>query len=224
LDGKEDCAAGSIRSRVYFIRAGEDGPIKIGVAVRIAERLAALQTGTAAPLSLIREVPGSFAVEAWFHREFKNLHLSGEWFSFDPRMLSVNPPSDILRQEQYRQAAAISRGAPDNALTMDGRVVRWIRDIVYPNCTRRSEMLARDFGLGSRTAQRIVTRGRLTSRQISAMRERWGLQFIYYIFAPAVGSSHPDSILDAADAIQDRVAVIKRDLTAIIANAGATNG
>jgi DNA-binding transcriptional regulator YdaS (Cro superfamily) len=74
---------------VYFIQAGEGGPVKIGWAVDPVSRLRELQCGNHAELRLLRELPGSITEERVLHRAFSHLRIRGEWFSFDPKMLAV---------------------------------------------------------------------------------------------------------------------------------------
>jgi hypothetical protein len=66
--------------RVYFIQAGEGGPIKIGCAVDVARRLSVLQTGSVEPLKLLCDFEGGPNEERRLHRLFAADHLRGEWF------------------------------------------------------------------------------------------------------------------------------------------------
>ena len=68
--------------RVYFIQAGENGPIKIGRSTNPMKRLLSLQTGASEPLRLLATIPTvGPQLEAELHREFAHLRLYGEWFS-----------------------------------------------------------------------------------------------------------------------------------------------
>lgn len=75
---------------VYFIRSGENGPIKIGKATGGAEsRLSDLQTGNPERLTIVATVPGGLAVEAMFHRRFAAYRRPiGEWFDPGPELLA----------------------------------------------------------------------------------------------------------------------------------------
>lgn len=64
----------------YIIRAGEDGPIKIGKAFNPEERLAELQTGAWQELSLLHVLPGYGATETMLHRHLEDHRIRGEWF------------------------------------------------------------------------------------------------------------------------------------------------
>ncbi len=85
-DWRGDLSAGS---SVYFIRAGTDGPIKIGYSARdINERLSQLQTGNPEELCLIGLVSGTEDFEKRLHRRFRAHHIRGEWFRPDPEILA----------------------------------------------------------------------------------------------------------------------------------------
>ena len=64
---------------VYFIQCSA-GPIKIGVAVNIAERLKALQTASPFRLHLIACIVGGYELEAKLHDRLAVHRLQGEWF------------------------------------------------------------------------------------------------------------------------------------------------
>lgn len=66
---------------LYVIRAGDDGAVKVGVAVNVARRVAGLQTASAFPLKLIRAVRGGVQEEAAIHARLAQYRLQGEWFS-----------------------------------------------------------------------------------------------------------------------------------------------
>jgi hypothetical protein len=57
----------------YFIREETSRHVKIGVARYPRKRLAALQTGSASPLSLIGAVVGGAARERELHARFRSL-------------------------------------------------------------------------------------------------------------------------------------------------------
>jgi hypothetical protein len=75
-------------NKVYFIRAGEDGPVKIGTAYSIEKRIRALQNAHYEPLTLVRQLEGDRHLEMRIHARFKHLRIRLEWFQFDPAMLS----------------------------------------------------------------------------------------------------------------------------------------
>jgi hypothetical protein len=79
---------------VYFIQAGDGGPVKIGKADNVTARLAEMQCDNHVELTLLRQVEGGRLTEAWFHRAFAAARLRGEWFTFQPEMLAAEPPEE----------------------------------------------------------------------------------------------------------------------------------
>ena len=79
-------AGGGHTCHVYFIQAGEGGPIKIGVAKDVEKRLKGLQTASPKTLVLLASIPvrGSikaYAMERDFHFRLSGYRIRGEWFS-----------------------------------------------------------------------------------------------------------------------------------------------
>jgi pyridoxal biosynthesis lyase PdxS len=76
-------------STVYFIRVGDDGPIKIGrTNGNPLARLAALQISSPFELRIIATIaPAGVMIENGLHRLFSHLHIRGEWFSPEPELL-----------------------------------------------------------------------------------------------------------------------------------------
>jgi hypothetical protein len=74
---------------IYFIRCGDDGPVKIGYTDNnISSRLACLQTSSPFKLKLIGRMDGSLEKEATLHKMFEHLRLEGEWFKPNDELLS----------------------------------------------------------------------------------------------------------------------------------------
>ncbi len=98
-------------SRVYFIRVGFDGPIKIGVSRDPERRLVQLQCGSADKLVLLGSVPGGFADEAAIHRYLADHRVQGEYFAPSPESLELiammmRDHADALEAEGLSRAAA----------------------------------------------------------------------------------------------------------------------
>ena len=72
---------------VYLIRAGESGPVKIGLADDPPGRLAELQVAHYEKLTLVRMWEGGRAEEAALHMRFAPLRIRGEWFAPAAEML-----------------------------------------------------------------------------------------------------------------------------------------
>jgi hypothetical protein len=121
---------------VYFVQAGEGGPIKIGwTGGDPKARMRDLQTGNPYPLSMLGHVPGSGADEAELHDRFRHLRMVGEWFKPAPEIVAFlagakwsrdlptsreiiaeDPPSDIdpapkldcaMCEERRREARSV---------------------------------------------------------------------------------------------------------------------
>lgn len=78
------------RSVVYFVQAGPDGPIKIGITTALDSRLRTLQTGSPRRLRLLHTESGGRQRELAFHRRWARHRLrgDGEWFHPAPEILA----------------------------------------------------------------------------------------------------------------------------------------
>jgi len=72
---------------IYFIQAGESGPIKIGASGNLRVRRKGLQTSHYSYLKIIGVMPGSEKEEHELQNRFIRHNIRGEWF---------NPDSEIL--------------------------------------------------------------------------------------------------------------------------------
>lgn len=72
---------GEVPPVVYFVQRREDGPVKIGHAVRIAERLQAFAGASPEPVILRAMVPGGKPLEHWFHRRHAEWRSPGNWYA-----------------------------------------------------------------------------------------------------------------------------------------------
>lgn len=67
-------------SFVYVVQAQGDTPIKVGVAKNVHARMRAIQTYNPRKIRLLYVIPGSYALEAEFHRKLRHSRMHGEWF------------------------------------------------------------------------------------------------------------------------------------------------
>lgn len=95
---------------VYMIRAGEDGPLKIGWSKNVPERQKIIQPTIPVELKLVRVLDVAPWVEGWLHQQFKGLRLLGEWFSFDQVMLTIEPPAEKPAKPPKERRQRIRRG------------------------------------------------------------------------------------------------------------------
>jgi DNA-binding XRE family transcriptional regulator len=75
---------------VYFLRLNSDGPIKIGVTKRSAQkRIESLRSGSPWPINVIGEIDGNNWHENVLHKELSKYRMYGEWFHSDNYVLEV---------------------------------------------------------------------------------------------------------------------------------------
>lgn len=70
--------------------------IKIGYSRNPQKRVQSLATAVGdGTISIVRIIDGGRPTEKWMHRKFKEHRISGEWFRFDPLMLTVIAPDEL---------------------------------------------------------------------------------------------------------------------------------
>ena len=117
---------------VYFARAGDDGPVKIGKASDVMKRMAALQSGCPLNIEIIRIVDGGFSEELWFHKRFSSLRTHGEWFEFDERMLTDTPPEFVGYERPIKKTVNLpTNDEPDSEFMSARQIVNKIGGVRY---------------------------------------------------------------------------------------------
>lgn len=76
----ETPASGRILGFVYFIQADGRGPVKIGFASTLKDRLNGLSTAHHSKLKIIAAMRGTVIEERELHKRFSHLRIKGEWF------------------------------------------------------------------------------------------------------------------------------------------------
>lgn len=104
-------------SVVYFIQAGADGPIKIGVASNLRRRVQMLQTGCPVPLVVLAITDGGREKEVELHLAHRADLVRGEWFKPSPAVLaSVEAARPVQAHRAFtplaerRMALGLSQG------------------------------------------------------------------------------------------------------------------
>lgn len=92
FDGYVQDHAGEL---VYFIRDGEDGPIKIGRTNNLAHRLGILQTGNPRTLTVLAVTRAH--AEKDLHYQFWDHRIRGEWFEPHPEIVGF---AERVRREE----------------------------------------------------------------------------------------------------------------------------
>lgn len=78
------------QGQVYFIACEPMGAVKIGFTRQgVQNRQSALQTGCPAMLRLYGCFPGTIEDERKLHAAFKPLHIQGEWFRFEGKLVDM---------------------------------------------------------------------------------------------------------------------------------------
>lgn len=65
---------------VYWVKAGDTGPVKVGHAANVPARIRELQTGCPWPLILLRTEPGDRDLEGALHCYYRARQVRAEWF------------------------------------------------------------------------------------------------------------------------------------------------
>lgn len=83
-------------SIVYFLRVGDDGPVKIGFTSHSepSKRIGELQAGCPWPLNLIGFVAGRKPHENWLHEKLLAHRMTNEWF--EPAPLVIETVGQVL--------------------------------------------------------------------------------------------------------------------------------
>lgn len=79
-----------MRSVIYFLQAGDDGPIKIGYTSRRSEiRRQCCQTYNSEPIRLLAEAGGERDLEDRLHDYLEKYRIRGEWFENCPQVQEI---------------------------------------------------------------------------------------------------------------------------------------
>ena len=73
---------------IYFVQAGDDGPIKIGTSNNPESRIDSLQTANPNKLKILHIGPGKRTREKAIQRHFHHLSISGEWYCPEEDLLN----------------------------------------------------------------------------------------------------------------------------------------
>lgn len=92
------------RGYVYFVRVGDR--IKIGYSTRPTRRLLALQTANPGKLEILGTMWATRDREREIHRQFKRLHVRGEWFMARSDLLQYieryTPEGDATKKARHQ--------------------------------------------------------------------------------------------------------------------------
>ena len=77
-----------MKSVAYFLRAGLDGPIKIGFTSNLRHRLTSIETSSSEEIFILSVIDGARELEQELHRRFWPHRVRGEWFAPVPELLA----------------------------------------------------------------------------------------------------------------------------------------
>jgi hypothetical protein len=87
---------------IYFIQAGDGGPIKIGYVTHV-DQIKTWQEGSPVPLKILTTFEGGLEVEAYLHSKFSRLKQHGKWFKVSQEILDFiknsSLPLDLLEDK-----------------------------------------------------------------------------------------------------------------------------
>jgi hypothetical protein len=127
--------------------------VKIGRAEDVESRIADLQTSNHERLHVLRVIDTYYETEFAFHARFADLRIHGEWFQFDPEMLTYipEPPEKIGRRRNYH----VSRKASlDEAFVLVEKAYRSYR--AFESRGAFIKRLARFLGVSERRARSLM--------------------------------------------------------------------
>lgn len=107
------------QNHIYFIQGAGGGPIKIGKASNVAQRLAALQACSPVQLLVLATMKAPPSMETKLHQEFAAHRLHGEWFQPVGAVLErieevLAQPGDTATGADLRAMAARLRALADH--------------------------------------------------------------------------------------------------------------
>lgn len=110
---------------VYFVQAGEGGPIKIGfTAGDVRRRIAELRTGCPYPLIPLGTIDGNESRERELHRQFRSERIGREWFAPCLELMALianaNPVSDIDKEQTLASKAIDTLGGNTEVAALFG--------------------------------------------------------------------------------------------------------
>lgn len=147
--------------RVYFIQAGEAGPIKIGIAAHPMRRLAALQCARDEKLQLLAHMPGDVGIEWSLHMKLAAHRINGEWFQ---------PVAAVLAEVETAKAHDQSLGPTRDEWKPDPRRVAFLKEFERLISETFPIVLSAAFGDSPMSNREIAKAAEVTVRCVNNWR------------------------------------------------------
>lgn len=108
---------------IYFVQCGKNGPIKIGCAANVEDRVAQIQTSCPYELKLLWKIDGGMNKEAEIHERWKHEKIRGEWFRPSRSLLNFINGEAANEWEVQVEKSSIAISETRNEVNVDG--VTW---------------------------------------------------------------------------------------------------
>jgi integrase/recombinase XerD len=139
---------------VYFIQAGDDGPIKIGRSRRPLERFESLRGGSPLPLRLLLTYRAGELEERRLHERFAPFRRSGEWFE------PAEPLIDFLMARGVKGARGGKRKLPTTLTKDEARALLAAPNLRCPTGLRNRCILELMYRAGLRVGEVVALKPR----------------------------------------------------------------
>lgn len=103
---------------VYFVRAGDEGPVKIGVANDVEKRLKSISTYCPDEPIVVCTIPGDYELEQRLHRRLRRSRRRREWFNVSGDVATVMElaiAGDLAALEAVIEEGLLADAADDAA-------------------------------------------------------------------------------------------------------------
>ena len=133
---------------VYMLTDG--ARVKIGTTTNLDKRISALSGACGVKLEVIRLIEHAGPrVERWLHRRFNDLRGHGEWFSYSPEMLTVQPPEEM-------DSIPVVTKRRDIRLTLKERIAKTESDAAYLGVPASQRLLLMATHMSDDEADQVI--------------------------------------------------------------------
>ena len=163
---------------IYFIQAGQNGPIKIGVSDNPQKRLGTLRTAHYEELELLGAIGGGEDKEKEIHLRFGQYRMTGEWFRAEGELLDFIHEA-VHEWSEIEQLQTLVKYWRDRARTAESLL---IIQGVYPDLPTDPQTIEGELVRyaienleGAFTIGKLYTqfKGKISSRQLTKLGQRW---------------------------------------------------
>ena len=163
---------------IYFIQAGQNGPIKIGVSDKPQERLEALQTAHYEELELLGVIGGGEDKEKEIHLRFSQYRMMGEWFKPEGGLLDFVHEA-VHEWSEIEQLQALVKYWRDRARKAESLLMAQRVDFTPPVESQTIESDLVRYALEEIDGKFIINRlaeqfaGQISKYKLAKLGQRW---------------------------------------------------